>query len=344
MVVTKLRAGVSPPGNARLNQAAAHSDIPFANLDPARIVDAIESLGLLCDGRVLALNSYENRVFRVGIEDQPALIAKFYRPQRWSDPAIEEEHQFALELKAEKLPVVAPLLINERSLHHYEDLRIALFPLQGGRAPELDDSETLRKLGSTLAQMHNVGSRERFSHRLHLNAHDFGRVPIDVLRNGEWIARDIYHNVIDNAEQLLALINDRFEAVGSTRTIRLHGDCHLGNMLWRDDQPHFVDLDDAMNGPAIQDLWMLLPSEPDTRQKSLDALLGGYEQFRAFEPAELYLTEALRGLRLLHFHAWIARRWADPAFKSAFPFFADRRHWESVLLQLQEQNFRLVET
>lgn len=312
---------------------------PYAGLGHDTVLSALESLGLNCDGRVLALNSYENRVYRLGLEDAPPVVAKFYRPGRWSDVAIEEEHHFAAELVDAGISVVAPLDIGGRTLHHFGGFRFALFPLRGGRAPELGQRETLRRLGQALARMHNVGAAARFEHRIAIDVDSYGHDALDTLLDGHWVPPEIEENFERLGERLLDLVEDAWEDV-APRALRLHGDCHPGNILWREapGQPgeaHFVDLDDALSGPAIQDLWMLMPADP--RAPERDWLLEGYTTFRDFDTAELALVEPLRTLRMLHFNAWIARRWSDPAFPAAFGWFDSPRHFESLVGQLQEQ-------
>ena len=310
---------------------------PFDGLLPDVIVDALESLGLHCDGRVLALNSFENRVFRVGLEDDAPVVAKFYRPQRWTDAAIVEEHAFAAELRAAELSVVAPLTLDDATLHRFEDFRFALYPMQGGHAPEPGDKETLIHLGRALGRLHAVGANGAFVHRPRLDVARFGHDPVDFLLDGNWLPPEIEENFAAIAEALLETVEDAFARTRAAATLRLHGDCHPGNLLWRDGTAHFVDLDDALTGPAIQDLWMLLSGDANARGAQLGWLLEGYEVFRPFDRSELALVEPLRALRLLHYHAWIARRWHDPAFPQAFPWFASPRHWEGVIAQLQEQ-------
>ena len=310
---------------------------PFAGLLPDTIIAAVESLGIHCDGRVLALNSFENRVYRVGREDAAPLVAKFYRPQRWSDAAIGEEHAFAAELRAAELSVVAPLAIDGATLHRHAGFRFALYPMQGGHAPEPGDKETLIHLGRALGRLHAVGAHGAFAHRPRLDVDRFGHDPVDFLLDAGWLPPDLEDNFAAVATHLLDEVEGAFARVGAVATLRLHGDCHPGNLLWRDGTAHFVDLDDALTGPAIQDLWMLLSGEAPARGRQLGWLLEGYEVFRPFDRAELGLIEALRALRLLHYHAWIAKRWNDPAFPAAFPWFGAPRHWEGVIGQLQEQ-------
>jgi Ser/Thr protein kinase RdoA (MazF antagonist) len=310
---------------------------PFDGLDPDRIIAAVESLGLDCDGRVLALNSYENRVFRIGLEDAAPLVAKFYRPQRWSDAAIREEHAFSNELVAADLSVVAPLAVRGQTLHHVDGFRLALFPMQGGHAPEPGDKETLRQIGRTLARVHVVGASRPFEHRVVQTIDGQAIEPVRYLLEADWLPPSLEANFEAVANLLIDEIEDAWERAGSFTTLRLHGDCHPGNVLWRDGGAHFVDLDDAMTGPAMQDLWMLFSGDRAAQAQQLGWLLEGYEVFRPFDRRELHLIEALRAMRLLHYHAWIARRWHDPAFPAAFPWFDSPRHWEAVITQLQEQ-------
>ena len=310
---------------------------PFEGLDPDRIIASVEALGLPCDGRVLALNSYENRVFRIGLEDAPPLVAKFYRPLRWSDQAILEEHAFSHELVAADLSVVAPLRINGETLHHADGFRYTLFPMQGGHAPEPGDRDTLRQIGRTLARLHVVGASRSFEHRL-VQAIEWQAIePVRYLLDAQWLPPSLEENFEAISNLLIDEIEDAWDRAGDFAMLRLHGDCHPGNVLWRDGGAHFVDLDDAMTGPAMQDLWMLFSGDRAAQSQQLGWLLEGYEVFRPFDRRELHLIEALRAMRLLHYHAWIARRWHDPAFPAAFPWFDSPRHWEGVITQLQEQ-------
>lgn len=312
-------------------------EAPYARLTPDVVVDAVESLGLACDGRLLALNSYENRVYRVGIEDAAPLVAKFYRPGRWSDAAILEEHAFAQELAQADISVVAPIVIGGATLFRHDGFRFALFPCQGGRAPELDNEDTLRQLGRTLARMHTVGARRPFRHRATLDVAGFGHDSLRAVLASGQIPAPLGDNFKHLGSALLVRIEEAFNRATPTTTLRLHGDCHPGNILWRDGVAHFVDLDDCLTGPAIQDLWMFLSGSPHDQQAQLERLLEGYQEFRDFDWRERQLIEALRALRLLHYHAWVAQRWHDPAFPRAFPWFQEPRHWADVLRQIQEQ-------
>lgn len=319
------------------------SDTPYARLDPAAVIDAIEALGLPCDGRVLALNSFENRVYRVGLEDAEPVVAKFYRPGRWSDAAILEEHAFADELVAAELPVVAPLRFGGDSLHHHDGFRLALFPLRGGRAPEPGDRDTLRQLGRLLGRLHAVGEQKPFVHRPRLDVEHFGDAPVDFLIEHHWLPPELEDNFAELADAVLGRVESAFDALDGLPWLRVHGDCHPGNLLARGEAIHIVDLDDCLSAPAVQDLWMLLSGPPAEQRQQFEWLMEGYERFRAFETEALALVEPLRALRLLHYHGWIARRWHDPAFPAAFPWFGERRHWESVIGQLQEQLSALQE-
>jgi Ser/Thr protein kinase RdoA (MazF antagonist) len=318
------------------------TDTPYADLDPDRILHAVESLGLRADGRVLALNSYENRVYRLGIEDAAPLVAKFYRPGRWTDAAIAEEHAFALELQAADLPVVAPLEHGGASLHAFEGHRFALYPMRGGHAPELGEREVLTHLGRTLGRLHAIGEGADFAHRGAIGIESHGEEPVHFLLENGWLPPALESNFERLAEALLDAMDAAEQRAGDVRMLRLHGDCHPGNILWREGQGLFVDFDDTLTGPAVQDLWMLAGRREDMA-RPLRWLLEGYEQFRRFDRRELHLVEVMRTLRLLHYNAWIARRWHDPAFPVAFPWFQEPRHWETVITQMQEQLAALQE-
>ncbi len=315
---------------------------PYADLTPDLILDAIDQTGFPTSGSLLALNSYENRVYQVGMMDGSFLVAKFYRPGRWDDATIQEEHDFTLELATEEIPVVAPLTDDiGQTLRHYEGYRFALYPRHGGRAPELDDPEHLRWLGRTLGRIHAIGSSRPFQHRPTLNIQTFGLDAVEFLLQREFIPAELVHNYQLAADTVLQLAENAFEVVGPYRRLRLHGDCHPGNILWTEAGPHFVDLDDCLNGPAVQDFWMLLSGNQNDMVRQLKFLLEGYNTFFDFDPLELYLLEALRALRLLNYSAWLARRWHDPAFPLAFPWFNTPRYWEDQLNTLREQAERL---
>jgi Ser/Thr protein kinase RdoA (MazF antagonist) len=309
----------------------------FSGLSPDTVLDALQSLNLCGDGRLLALNSYENRVYQVGMEDTVPVIAKFYRPGRWADAAIQEEHQFVDALYAQEIPVVPAMCIANQTLHIHQGYRFAVFPRQGGRAPELDREETLEQMGRLLGRIHAVGAGSSYQHRPALDVVSFGDEPRAWLLDHHFIPPDLLDSWQSVTAQALESVRHCYERAGALRYLRLHGDCHGGNVLWTDDGPHFVDFDDSRNGPAIQDLWMLIAGERPERSAQLAKLLAGYENFFEFNPRELHLIEALRTLRLLHYSAWLARRWDDPAFPAAFPWFNTVRYWQDRILELREQ-------
>jgi Ser/Thr protein kinase RdoA (MazF antagonist) len=310
---------------------------PYAELGPATVLDALESAGLRGDGRLLALNSYENRVYQAWLEDGGSVVAKFYRPGRWSDAQILEEHGFVQELAAREIPAVAPLALGGATLHAHAGFRFAVFPRRGGRTPELEDRETLAWLGRYLGRIHATGAARAFAARPALDAESFGREPRDWLLAHDFLPAELRAAWQSAADLALAGVARCYALAGAPRTLRLHGDCHAGNVLWTEGGPHFVDFDDARTGPAVQDLWMLLSGERAAMEKQLGQVLEGYRQFREFDARELHLVEALRTLRLLHYSAWIARRWDDPAFPAAFPWFNTQRYWQDRILELREQ-------
>jgi Ser/Thr protein kinase RdoA (MazF antagonist) len=332
----------------RSDAPPSSADTPFAGLGPDTILDALDTVGLRGDGRLIQLNSYENRVFQAFLEDERVVVAKFYRPGRWTDAQILEEHAFALELEAQEIPAVGPWALTPlespattttlASFHIGESrYRFSVSPRRAGRAPELEDMETLAWIGRFIGRIHAVGARTPFQHRLTLDIKTHGETPRDWLIESGLVPIDAlpqWKQVVDNA---LDEVRRCFDAVGDYRAIRLHGDCHTGNVLWTAAGPHFVDLDDAMNGPAVQDLWMLLSGEPAIAKQQLNALLSGYEDFMDFDWRQLRLIEALRTLRMIHYSAWIARRWNDPAFPVAFPWFGNRSYWDEQATRLREQ-------
>ena len=336
------RPATTPPAPGSSPERTAPS-APFAVLTPDFVLDALESVGLRPDGRQLALNSYENRVYQVGIEDAPMQVVKFYRPQRWSDAAIIEEHAFTAELAAREIPVAAPVVIDGRTLHHFDGLRFALFPRLAGRAPELSDPATLEWLGRFIGRIHAVGAVRPFAARPALDIASFGEEPRDWLLAHDFIPPDVLPAWRSCVDQALAGVRRAFARAGRIHSLRLHGDCHMGNVLWQADDrtgfigPQFVDFDDARMGPAVQDLWMLLSGERHEMSRQLADVLAGYEDFMDFSPRELHLVEALRTLRLIHYSAWLARRWHDPAFPAAFPWFNSQRYWQDRVLELREQ-------
>jgi len=315
---------------------AKNDSAPYYKLDPDTVLQAVESTGLLSDGRLLALNSYENRVYQVGIEDGTPIVAKFYRPCRWSNEQIVEEHEFSLELAEAEIPLIAPTLINGQSLFHHDGFRFTLFRRQGGHAPELEDRETRLWLGRFIGRIHAIGRSRPFSSRPALTPVRFGDESIKTIMDGPWLPPHLENAFESLATDLMTNINNAYERAGGVSNIRLHGDCHPGNLLWRDG-PFFVDMDDCQSGPAVQDLWMLLSGDSREMESQLADVIEGYRQFCDFDLRELQLIEALRTLRMLHHAAWLARRWEDPAFPIAFPWFGEPRYWENLVLSLREQ-------
>ena len=309
----------------------------FSTLPPDRVLNAVESVGFRSDGRLLALNSYENRVYQIGLEEGAPLIAKFYRPKRWTDEAILEDHSFVQELVDHEIPVVPAMLLNGKTLHTFEGFRFSVFPKHGGRAPELEGRSTLEWMGRFLGRIHAIGSLKPYQERPTLDIKSFGEQPRDYLLSHEFIPADLdtaYRSAVDLA---LESVRYCFTRAGEVASLRLHGDCHVGNVLWTDQGPHFVDFDDSRMGPAVQDLWMLLSGDRADMVRQLTDVLAGYEDFCDFNERELHLIEALRTLRLIHYAAWLAYRWDDPAFKQAFPWFNTQRYWQDRILELREQ-------
>jgi len=310
----------------------------YANLGPDNILNALDYVGYRCDGRILALNSYENRVYQVGIEDATPVIAKFYRPGRWSDDCILEEHAFTLTLAEAELPVIAPLCNPDgESLFHTGPFRFAVYPRVGGRPPELDNPEQLTQLGRCLARLHNIGALETFRYRHTLTIETLAVIPREFVLQQNFIPADILPAYETLTADIIERVQACFERAGPCQAIRLHGDCHLGNVLWNNDAPFLVDFDDACTGPAIQDLWMFLSGDRPYMTARLHDLLDGYTEFRDFKPVELHLVEALRSLRMIHYAGWLAMRWDDPAFPRAFPWFNTQRYWQDHVLALREQ-------
>jgi Ser/Thr protein kinase RdoA (MazF antagonist) len=314
---------------------------PYDALTPDVVLDALAQVGLDGDGRLTTLNSYENRVYQAHLEDGRAVVVKFYRPERWSQPQIEEEHRFALSLCGEEVPVVAPLVWQGQTLHHHAGFAFSVSPYRGGRRPELDDPEVLEWIGRFLGRLHNVGAAQAFVHRPALDLSTFGTASVEWLLADGHIppaARSAWQQA---AQAALAAAQARF-AAHTPATLRLHGDCHPGNILWTPTDrpqggPHFVDLDDSRTGPAVQDLWMLLSGERAQQQAQLGALVDGYEQMRPLDRRELALIEPLRTLRLLHYSAWLARRWSDPIFPVNFPWFGTDSYWHEQTQTLWDQ-------
>jgi Ser/Thr protein kinase RdoA (MazF antagonist) len=319
------------------------AEAPYSGLTPDTVLDALAGAGFAGDGRLLALNSYENRVYQVWLEAAAeaqaiSVVAKFYRPGRWTDAQILEEHAFAAELAAREIPVVAPLaLAGGKTLREFGGFRFAVFPRRGGRTPELEDRDTLEWMGRFIGRIHAVGAIRPFAERPALDIESFGREPRAWLLAHDFVPADLREAWTSAVDLALAGVAHCFERAGDVRSLRLHGDCHAGNVLWTDDGPHFVDFDDCRTGPAVQDLWMLLSGDRAAMTRQLADVLAGYEDFYDFDPRELHLLEGLRTLRLIHYSAWLARRWDDPAFPAAFPWFNTQRYWQDRILELKEQ-------
>ena len=315
---------------------------PFTRLVPDHVMDAVESVGYRCDMRILELNSYENRVYQIGIEDAEPIIGKFYRPGRWTDQQILEEHEFTLMLHDMDVSVVPPLALGDdgATLKYFEDFRFALYPRRGGRAPAIDNMENLVILGRHIGRIHSAGGAAKFRFRPDISVAEYGIDAREFLLAEGFLPGDLRHAYETVSAGMLEALGDPFPGI---RRIRLHGDCHMGNILWRDDVPHFVDFDDARNGPAIQDLWMMLSGDRETQGGQMSKILEGYRDFMDFDYRELRLIEPLRTLRIMHHAAWLARRWDDPAFPRAFPFFNTERYWSNHILELREQWAKLSE-
>jgi Ser/Thr protein kinase RdoA (MazF antagonist) len=309
---------------------------PYENLSPDLIMDAVESIGFDVSGSLFNLNSYENRVIQIGLNDKPPIIAKFYRPQRWTDEQILEEHHFSQALASEEIPVIAPISVDGESLFNHEGFRFALFKRSGGRWPELDVADNLRWIGRFIGRIHLLGSARLFTSRPSITPGTYGHEQVEWLLNSEQLPTHLKARYQQLTSEIIEKIELTFDQV-SAQTIRLHGDCHPGNILWTEDGPHFVDMDDCRNGPAIQDLWMLLSGEQFEMQQQLEHLLEGYEMFRPFDQLELALIEPLRTLRLIHYAVWLAKRWDDPAFPQAFTWFGTSAYWEEHLRNLEDQ-------
>lgn len=311
-------------------------EVPYERLSPDLMMAALESVGLVPDGRMLALNSYENRVYQVGLEDEAPVVVKFYRPGRWADACIQEEHDFATELAQADIPVVAPLRLAGETLHEHEGYRFAVYPRRGGRWPDLDTQEDRELMGRFLGRMHRIGATRRFEHRGRFNPVAQTEAAIETIESGGWLPDYQEDRYAEVAREIGDRVADVFEAV-MPRTLRIHGDCHRGNVLWTETGSHIVDLDDCVTGPAVQDLWMLCAGGVEDRRRQWSDVLEGYEQFATFDRAELALVEPLRAFRMLHYAAWLARRWQDPAFPRAFPWFGGARYWEDHVRELSDQ-------
>ncbi|PIE43890.1 MAG: serine/threonine protein kinase [Gammaproteobacteria bacterium] len=316
---------------------------PYDALTPDAVLNAVESIGLLTDARILALNSYENRVYQIGIEEDAPVITKFYRPQRWTREQILEEHQFVLELEALEIPVVAPMTINGNTLFDYQGFMFSVYPRRGGRTPELEDLDNLFAIGRYIGRMHACGAVRPFIYRPTMNVVDEATASSRYLLANDFIPKDLRPAYETTSDDLIERMQQSLAPHKNLLNIRLHGDCHASNILWRDECHYFVDFDDCKTGPAIQDLWLLLWGERPTRIRLIAELLEGYREFHDFNPVELQLIETLRTLRIMNYSAWLAKRWSDPAFPRHFPWFNTERYWSEHILQLREQQSAMQE-
>ena len=321
----------------------AVSATPYEHLTPDVVLNALESVGLRGDGRLIALNSYENRVYQVWLEEPlPAglgvsVVVKFYRPERWTTTAILEEHSFVAELAEREIPAVSPMRLNAQTLHTFEGFRFSVTPRLAGRAPELDNPDVLTWMGRFMGRIHAIGELRSFAHRPTLDVQSFGDEPRDFLLQHDFVPADLLPAWSSVSAMAIDGVRSTFERAGAVKNIRLHGDCHAGNVLWNQGGPHFVDFDDCRMGPAVQDLWMMLSGDREAMGQQMRCIIKGYEDFCEFDDTELQLIEALRTLRLIHYSGWIARRWHDPAFPTAFPWFNTQRYWQDRVLELREQ-------
>ena len=326
-----------PNTPASHHSSVTETDQAYANLSPDEVLNSVEEFGLRCDGRLLALNSYENRVYRVGLEDGNSTVVKFYRPGRWSDEAILEEHEFTQALFEQEIPVVAPIEINGETLLKTEKFRLSLFANRGGRALDLEDFDQLEQMGRFMGRIHQVGRQTPFEHRPTLDIQSFGYQARSFILENNFIPPELVEAYGSLTTQLLQEAEHCYQRAGDVALIPCHGDAHPSNILWTEDGPHIVDFDDARSAPAMQDLWMFLSGDRADQTAGIDAVLAGYTEFSDFDARELHLIEALRTLRLIHYYGWLAKRWDDPAFKRAFPWFNTQRCWEDHILSLREQ-------
>ena len=319
------------------------SSHPYDSLTPDTVIDAVESAGYLSDARLLALNSYENRVYQVGIEDETPLIAKFYRPGRWTKAQIIEEHQFSLELQDADISVVAPMVDDRgQSLHEFGGFMFALFKRRGGYPPELDNLDNLFVLGRTLGRIHAVGRAGKFNDRITISVERM-LISTSAFLLENFIPASLQAAYSSLIRDLQEIVVKRYAEVQPQDLIRIHGDCHVGNILWRDNCAHFVDLDDCCMSPAVQDIWMFLSGDRHRRQLQLAEVVEGYNEFCDFDPRQLRWIEALRTMRIVHYAAWLGRRWEDPAFPRSFTWFNTERYWGEHILELREQLAALQE-
>lgn len=319
-----------------MNNDTARQD--YYALSPDLVLSAVEQYGFLTDARIFPLNSYENRVYQIGIEDDAPIIAKFYRPERWSNEAILEEHLFTEQLSEQELPVVTPKKIDGQSLLEYQGYRFAIYPQQGGQSAEPGDLDQIHQLGRLIARIHAIGKTSSFEHRLTINTQSYGKNAANFILENKFVPNHLEQAYQDTTEKLITDIEKIFTDVNQLKWIRGHGDCHYSNILWhREDGPWFVDFDDCATCPAIQDLWMLLAGSRQDQSLQISEILDGYNEFCDFNNAEIRLIEPLRTLRLLHYHAWLAKRWKDPTFPINFPWFNTESFWQEHIADLKVQ-------
>ena len=309
----------------------------FTSLSPDLILDGIESLGIQVDSGLLALNSYENRVYQFHDENKVKYVTKFYRPERWTLAQIQEEHDFALDLAEHELPVVAPLVISGETLFHFKGYNFAIFPCRGGRIFEVDNLEQLEWMGRFIGRIHARSATRPFHHRLTINSQEMLIDARNDIKTSLFVPRSLELPFFTILDQVVDVAQQNFQANKNCAQIRLHGDCHASNILWTDKGPHFVDLDDCRQGPAIQDLWMMLSGDRQQQLLQLDTILMGYEEFYSFEHNQLSLIESLRTMRMVNYISWLCKRWQDPAFPRSFPWFNTEKYWEQQILMLKEQ-------
>lgn len=311
------------------------SAFDFSSLTPDLIIDGLESVGFSVDSGLLALNSYENRVYQFHDENMERYVTKFYRPQRWSDEQLREEHTFGFELDSAEIPVIAPLKIAGESLFTFKGYQFAVYPCRGGRIFEVDNLDQLEWMGRFVGRMHAVGAQKPFIHRPTFNTNEMLFEAREIIASAGYVPQTLHTSFFTILDLVIKEAQQQYKP---SNAIRLHGDCHAGNILWREGEgPHFVDLDDCRSGPAIQDLWMMLSGDRQQQLLQLDTILSGYEEFFTFENQQLNLIESLRTMRVVNYMAWLCKRWSDPAFPRNFPWFQEEKYWEQQILMLKEQ-------